>query len=46
LLSAGVWVIEGLNLSEVEPGIYELACLPLRIVDSDGAPARAVLATR
>jgi len=46
LLSAGIWIIEGLNLSAVEPGIYELACLPLKIVDSDGAPARAVLAAR
>jgi arylformamidase len=46
LLSAGIWIIEGLNLSAVEPGIYELACLPLKIVDSDGAPARAVLAIR
>jgi arylformamidase len=43
LLSAGVWIIEGLNLSGVVPGIYELICLPLRITDSDGAPARAVL---
>ena len=43
LLGAGVVVIEGLNLSEVEPGVYEMVCLPLRIVGSDGAPARVVL---
>ena len=43
LLSAGVWIIEGLMLSHVEPGEYELLCLPLKIVGSDGAPARAVL---
>ena len=43
LLSADVWIIEGLNLAAVQPGIYELICLPLKIVDSDGAPARAVL---
>jgi arylformamidase len=43
LLGAGIWVIEGLNLEHVEPGDYELICLPLRIVGSDGAPARAVL---
>ena len=43
LLRAGVWVIEGLNLAEVEPGDYELLCLPLRIVGSDAAPARALL---
>lgn len=43
LLSAGIWIIEGLNLSSVEPGTYELICLPLRITGSDGAPARAIL---
>jgi arylformamidase len=43
LLSQGVVVIEGLNLSEVESGMYELYCLPLRIAGADGAPARVVL---
>ena len=43
LLGAGIWVIEGLDLSAVEPGEYELACLPLKLVGADGAPARAAL---
>jgi arylformamidase len=43
LLEAGIWVIEGLNLSAVEPGTYDLICLPLRIEGADGAPARALL---
>jgi arylformamidase len=43
LLGSGTIVIEGLNLRDVEPGIYELLCLPLRVVGSDGAPARVVL---
>ena len=43
LLRAGIWIIEGLNLKDVEPGNYELLCLPLKMVASDGAPARAVL---
>jgi arylformamidase len=43
LLGAGIAAIEGLDLRGIEPGPYRLACLPLRIVDSDGAPARAVL---
>ena len=43
LLGAGVIVIEGLNLRDVEPGVYEMICLPLRVVSSDGAPARVVL---
>jgi arylformamidase len=43
LLGAGIIVIEGLNLADVDPGVYEMYCLPLRIVGSDGAPARVVL---
>ncbi|GAC1300533.1 MAG: cyclase family protein [Ktedonobacteraceae bacterium] len=43
LLSAGIWIIEGLNLSGVQAGTYELICLPLKIEGSDGAPSRAVL---
>ncbi len=43
LLGAGIWLIEGLNLSNVAPGKYDLICLPLRIVAGDGAPARAIL---
>ncbi|MDR3719350.1 MAG: cyclase family protein [Bryobacteraceae bacterium] len=43
LLGAGIWIIEGLDLSCVEPGRYELACLPLRLIGADGAPARAAL---
>lgn len=43
LLGAGIWIIEGLDLRRIEPGRYELACLPLKIVGSDGAPARAAL---
>lgn len=45
LLGAGIWLIEGLDLSAVEPGRYELLCLPLRVVDGEGAPARALLRT-
>jgi arylformamidase len=43
LLGAGTIVIEGLNLMEVDPGVYEMICLPLRIVGADGAPARVLL---
>jgi arylformamidase len=43
LLGAGTIVIEGLNLRDVDPGIYEMLCLPLKVVGSDGAPARVVL---
>jgi arylformamidase len=43
LLGAGVVAIEGLDLRGVEPGEYRLVCAPLKLVGSDGAPARALL---
>ncbi len=42
LLENGIPIIEGLDLSKVQPGGYGLTCLPLR-VDLDGAPCRAIL---
>ncbi|MFQ6029438.1 MAG: cyclase family protein [Dehalococcoidia bacterium] len=42
-LDRGVILLEGIDLSEVEPGRYELICLPVRLRGSDGAPCRAVL---
>jgi arylformamidase len=46
LLGAGVLVVEGLDLSQVEPGEYELTCLPLKLAGGDGAPARVILRSR
>jgi arylformamidase len=43
LLGADVVVFEGLVLAAVEPGEYFLACLPLKLVGSDGSPVRAIL---
>jgi arylformamidase len=43
LLGAGIWIVEGLDLSGIEPGLYEMICLPLKLIDAEGAPARAVL---
>jgi arylformamidase len=47
LLSHDVIILEGLNLTGVPAGKYELICLPLRLRSQlgDGAPARAVLRT-
>jgi arylformamidase len=47
LLSYGVVILEGLNLTDVPAGNYELICLPLRLRTDkgDGAPARVVLRT-
>ena len=39
-------VAKGLDLSTVEPGDYEMICLPLRPVGADGAPARVLLRHR
>ena len=43
LLTAGIIIVEGLDLSAIKPGNYELFCLPLKLVGSDGAPARVIL---
>lgn len=43
LLENGVVVVEGLDLSEVSQGRYTIYCLPLKIIGSDGAPARTIL---
>ena len=43
LLGSGIWAIEGLNLSQVEPGEYELICLPIKLKNGDGGLARAIL---
>jgi len=43
ILGAGIWIIEGLDLRAVTPGAWELICLPLKLMGSDGSPARAVL---
>ncbi len=43
LLQAGVVIVEGLDLSNVEAGVYEMYCLPLKLSGADGAPARVIL---
>lgn len=43
LLGAGVVLLEGLDLSAVLAGEYELFCLPLKLVGAEAAPARAVI---
>lgn len=46
MLGAGIWVIEGLWLKDIEPGDYDLICLPMKIKGADGAPCRALLRKR
>jgi arylformamidase len=43
LLRDGCIILEGLDLSAVSAGRYELICLPLKLSCTDGAPCRALL---
>ena len=43
LMRHDVIILETLNLSEVEPGWYDLYCLPLKLIDTEAAPARVIL---
>jgi arylformamidase len=43
LLGADTVVLEGLNLSNVKTGFYELICLPMRLIGTEAAPVRAIL---
>lgn len=43
LLGRNVVVLEGLNLSQIKPGRYQMIALPLNLQDADGAPTRVIL---
>ena len=43
LIQADIYIVEGLTMKDVPEGWYDLTCLPLKIENGDGAPARAVL---
>ena len=42
---ARIAILEGLVLDAVPPGLYELIALPLRLIDFDASPVRAILRT-
>ena len=42
----GIAILEGIVLSSVTDGLYELIALPLRLRDADASPVRAVLRRR
>ena len=46
LLGAGAGILENVLLDDAEPGEWELIALPLRLVEGDGSPVRAVLVRR
>jgi arylformamidase len=43
LMTAGIAILEGLDLGQVAAGSYRLICTPLRIDNVEAAPARALL---
>ncbi|NCO65877.1 MAG: cyclase [Candidatus Aquicultor secundus] len=43
-LQHGVVIVEGLDLSKIEAGAYQVMCLPLKVLGAEGAPARVLLA--
>jgi arylformamidase len=43
LMGHGIAILEGILLNLVDPGDYELICLPLRLAGLDGSPVRAIL---
>jgi len=43
LLGNGVVIIEGLDLSAIVPGRYEMVALPLKIAGCEASPARVVI---
>jgi arylformamidase len=43
LLGAEIWLIEGMNLTAISAGNYNLICLPLKLMDTEGSPVRAIL---
>jgi len=43
LAAANIAIVESLDLSQVEAGVYQFCALPLRISGGDAAPVRAIL---
>ena len=46
LLTHDIVLLEGLNLSSVPSGIFDLYCLPLKLANCEGSPARVLLIER
>ncbi|GKF87582.1 cyclase-like protein 2 isoform X1, partial [Tanacetum coccineum] len=43
LESKEIILVEGLKLEDVEAGIYNVRCLPLRLLGAEGSPIRCIL---
>lgn len=46
ILGSDIFILEGIDLSEVSPGTYTLCCLPLKLTGVEASPVRAVLFSR
>lgn len=46
LLQGGCWIVENVDLSQIEPGDWDVICLPMKLVGCDGAPARVLMKRR
>ncbi len=43
LMNAGIMILEGLRLKDIQPGQYQMIALPLSIPNVDALPVRALL---
>ncbi|KAG6789771.1 hypothetical protein POTOM_005895 [Populus tomentosa] len=43
LESREIIIVEGLKLDDIQPGVYSIHCLPLRLLGAEGSPARCIL---
>ena len=43
LMTAGVWIVEGIDLRKIAEGDYEMICLPLKLAGCDGSPVRILI---
>jgi len=43
MLEYEIVLLESIDLTEVLPGVYQLVCLPIKVANCEGAPARVIL---
>jgi arylformamidase len=46
LLGAGIWIVESLNLCDIEPNEYDFIFMPINLYEAEGAPGRALLSKK
>lgn len=43
LMFQEIILVEGLKLDDIQPGVYSVHCLPLRLTGAEGSPIRCIL---